>query len=128
VAAAAAPLIAAPGIALANAVGISLMALLLVRDLSRRGVGARLGPLAAHLGRCLAAVAVAVAAGLGARAVYAQVASAPGPGDVAALAVGVLALVLVYWALARLLRVPEASEVVDRSRAAWARLRGASPV
>jgi putative peptidoglycan lipid II flippase len=86
------------GIAAGNAVGITLTAVLLLRGLSRRGVGLRGRALAPAMARTLLSAAAATAAG------WALAARLP---DTAAVAVCAAAVPLAFGAAAAAVRAPE---------------------
>jgi putative peptidoglycan lipid II flippase len=116
-----AALLGARGIALANAIGISVMALLLLRALPRRGIAISTRAGVAYLGRCVVATVVAAAIALGVATVVAS--WAPASGRTSALVtviVGGVALGAMYLATGRALRIGEAMSAVqlagDRAR------------
>jgi putative peptidoglycan lipid II flippase len=107
-AAIAAPLLGASGIALANAAGISLMAVLLMLALRSSGIAIELSSLRKLLVACvLAAVGAGVIVGFA----RAQVPDVSTTGRVAVLAVGTTCLAVLYGAGTLLLRVPEMTSV-----------------
>lgn len=118
VAAVGAPLLGVQGIALANALGISVMALLLMLSLPSRGIEFDLGGIGAHLGRCAGAALAAAAIGLGVEVLINKIGLSEDLGNVLVLLVGGLSLLLAYAALTHLLGVGEANNAV-RSLDSW---------
>lgn len=112
VAAVGAPLFGVQGIALANALGISLMALLLMLSLPSRGIEVDLSGIGAHLGRCAVAAGSAAAIGLGVEAVVNKVDLSVDLANLVVLVVAGLSLLLAYAALTYLLGVAEANDAV----------------
>ncbi|WP_230423363.1 lipid II flippase MurJ [Streptomyces radicis] len=99
----------APGIAAANAAGISVTALLLLRGLARRTIPVDAPLLLGRLARLGAAALAAAAAGWGAGALT-------GGGPQAALALGCPLVPAAFLAAALALRVPEAGLLVAAAR------------
>ncbi|MCF3964034.1 murein biosynthesis protein MurJ [Streptomyces fuscigenes] len=99
------------GIAAANALGISLTAVLLLAGLARRGVPVRIPRVAAGLARLAAAAVAATGAG---RLCVSLLPASPDP--YAAVVAGPLAVAAVFLAVCALLRAPEADAVLAAAR------------
>jgi putative peptidoglycan lipid II flippase len=112
VAAVGAPLFGVQGIALANALGISLMALLLMLSLPSRGIVFDLRAVGAHLARCAVAAASAAAVGLGVERVVKRTEFLGNLENTAVLVVAGLSLLLAYAALTYLLGIAESNDAV----------------
>lgn len=103
------------GLAIGNAAGITVLALLVVRRLSRDVAPLDARVLRLHLVRCLVAAAVATAAG------YLVAGVAPGP-ELAVLLLGGLAVVAAFAAVCALLGVQEVRDLGRPVRTAVGRL------
>lgn len=103
------PAFGALGLALANALGISVMALLLLRSLPRRGVRFGVRRTAVHFGRCVLAAALG---GVAARLVGGVAGGLSAPSaEIGVPVVGGLALVLAYALLALVFNIAEARQL-----------------
>jgi putative peptidoglycan lipid II flippase len=107
--AAAAPLLGGPGIALANALGVSLMAVILLRKLPARGVEIDLPGLAGHAARCAASTAVAAGIVAAGKSLLPPLEAG---GHVAVLVIGGGIFLALYLAFGRTLQVRESSRLV----------------
>lgn len=111
----AAAVLGGPGLALANAVGISLMAVLMVGSLRGRGIGVQRRALAGHFLRCATAALGAAAVGAGTVELGARLAGGEVADPVALLAGGAV-IALGYVLLAALLGVEEARRLPAHAR------------
>jgi putative peptidoglycan lipid II flippase len=117
-AAAAAPLFGVQGIALANALGISLTALLLMFGMLKSGIDFDLRAVGAHAGRCAMAAAVAAMIGLGVEALVHKMFAAEMAENVAVLLLGGLSLLLAYAIATHFFGVAEGTQIL-RLAMAW---------
>ena len=117
-AAAGAPLFGVQGIALANALGISLTALLLMLGMLKSGIGFDLRSVGAYAGRCAVAALVAAMSGLGVGVLLGTFVGDGPAASLVVLALGGLSLALVYGAMTYSLGLREGAELL-RFVTAW---------